>query len=132
MKAIRQWPLVQGSEGLTVGAGRIHGLSVGDELLLLNSPADGNDDAVARVRIDDVQSLSSTVSIAGDAFVVIPDFAHARQVAKSLNFGLTVARPETAALKPELRQLVEATLDHLEKEENSGLRLQLVAPGGTG
>ena len=129
VKAIRQWPLVQGSEGLTVGAGRIHGLSVGDELLLLNSPADGNDDAVARVRIDDVQSLSSTVSIAGDAFVVIPDFAHARQVAKSLNFGLTVARPETAALKPELRQLVEATLDHLEKEENSGLRLQLVAPG---
>ena len=46
-----------------------------------------------------------------------------------MNFGLTVARPETAALKPELRQLVEATLDHLEKEENSGLRLQLVAPG---
>ena len=38
VKAIRQWPLVQGSEGLTVGAGRIHGLSVGDELLLLNSP----------------------------------------------------------------------------------------------
>ncbi|EFL89320.1 caspase family protein [Ahrensia sp. R2A130] len=128
-EAVRQWQLTQGGPTLTIPAGQIHGLSVGDELLLMNSPADADDAAVAKLTVLETTSLSSTVELAGEAFIDLPEFAHARQTTRSLDFALKVARPDLGTLADDKRAIVEAAIETIAANQESGLRLELVAAG---
>ncbi|MEN0041834.1 MAG: caspase family protein [Pseudomonadota bacterium] len=127
--AVRQWQVTQGGAELTIPAGEIHGLSVGDEMLLMASATDGDDAAVGRLSVTGTTSLSATVEVTGDDFIDIPEFANARQIAKTLDFALTVARPDMTDLSDDKKAIVEAAINAVIAEEDSGLRLELVNPG---
>lgn len=127
VEAVRQWQVTQDIGALTIPAGSIHGLSVGDELLLMNTAADPDDAAAGKLVVSEVSSLSATLE--SDGLLDIPEFAHARQTTRTLDFEITVARPDTSGLSENYRKLVDGALADLTSQEDTGLRLTLVPPG---
>ncbi len=90
-QAVRQWPVSQADGTVTIPAGRLHGLEDGMELILLASPADADEAALARLRIDFAETFQA--ELAG-APTELPRGAWVRQVDASASFSLTVAGPE--------------------------------------
>ncbi|MEL7272123.1 MAG: caspase family protein [Pseudomonadota bacterium] len=127
VEAVRQWQVTQDIGTLTIPAGSIHGLSVGDELLLMNTAADPDDAAAGKLVVSEVSSLSATLE--SDGLLDIPEFAHARQTTRTLDFEITVARPDTSGLSENYRKLVDGALADLTSQEDTGLRLTFVPPG---
>lgn len=90
---IQQWTATQDGAALKVPAGTLHGLVPGTGLLMLASPADPDEAALARYTIADASTFSASARPEGAAPDEVPPGAVLRKVAQELDFTLTVALP---------------------------------------
>ena len=122
--AARQWPVRTDGGIISVAAGRLHGLSDGEDLLLLASPADADDSALSVLTVDFADTFSAELT--GAEAQDIPRGAYLRKTAQSVDFSLTVALPEPGS--PPADKLA-AALETGDKEDLFGPRLRFADPG---
>ena len=89
---ILQWPVAAKGDTLTLPAGRLHGLDDGAELILLASPADPDDAALATYTVTALDTFTATATPQGTA-PAIPKGAVLRKISASLDMSLTIALP---------------------------------------
>lgn len=123
---ILQWPATQKGDGLTVPAGRLHGLSEGAELILLASPADLDEAALATYAVTALDTFGATLAPTGDAAVAIPKGAVLRKVSANLDLSLTVALP-TPGTTP--ADALNAAIGWARDNARIGPRVQFVPAG---
>ncbi|MDF1855130.1 caspase family protein [Pseudooceanicola sp.] len=110
---ILQWPVTVAGAELTVPAGLLHGLTPGSDLLLLASPADPDEAALASYRVREATTFAAT-AIATDegAAPEVPAGAVLRKVSNGIDFSLTVALPPegttaAAAMQAAVAQMMQ-------------------------
>ncbi|SEP75952.1 caspase family protein [Thalassovita taeanensis] len=91
---VLQWSATPDKDGLSLRAGRLHGLSEGSALLLLASPADADDAALARYRVTTLSAFAATATNTADGPAPeIPRGAVLRLAGESVDLSLTIALP---------------------------------------
>lgn len=123
---IQQWPVKQEGSARLFSGGRLHGLSVGDELLLLPGPAATDEDKIATVRVTATTDFQSEFEIVDGGFTPIETGFYARKPASEVSFAIAVATPDLSPLADAERAAVQAVLDQLEGADREGLRLEIV------
>lgn len=88
---ILQWPATAKGDSLTIPAGRLHGLSEGAQLLLLASPADADEAALATYTVATLTTFNATLQ--SDQPTDLPKGAVLRKIASDTDLALTVALP---------------------------------------
>ncbi|MCI5078569.1 caspase family protein [Oricola sp.] len=126
---IQQWPVKQDGAAKVFSAGRLHGISVGDELALLDSPAASDDAKLATIRVTKTDEFKSEFEIVDGGFVLLEPGYYARKPAEELRFSITAAMPDQDKLTDAEREAVTAVIDTLRETDREGLRLELVGPG---
>lgn len=124
---IQQWTAKRDGDRLTVPAGTLHGLVPGTELLLLASPADTDDAALARFTVAEASTFSASAGPEGDAPAEVPPGAVLRKVAQWLDFTLTVALPPEGSAPA---AAMAAAVEEMMKEPSLAARVRFV-PAGT-
>jgi hypothetical protein len=89
---ILQWPAQTKGSGATLPAGRLHGLTEGEELILLRSPVDTDDAALASYTVDRLTTFQATLKPVGEP-VEIPKGAVMRKVSAAMDLTLSIALP---------------------------------------
>lgn len=120
----RQWPVKTDDGIVSIAAGRLHGLSEGEELLLLASPADPDAAALSVWTVDFADTFSAELT--AEAAQDIPKGAYFRKTSQAVDFGLTVALPETGT---QAATLLAAALLIGAQEDLFGPRIQFADPG---
>lgn len=123
---VQQWPVKQEGDKRTFTGGRLHGLTVGDELTLLPGPAATDDDKIATIRITATDDFQSEFEIVDGGFVLIEPGYYARKPAEEMSFAISVAMPDPSSLGDSDRDAVQAVLEKLQEIGREGLRLSLV------
>ena len=127
---IDQWPVRDGEFGLSLRAGQLQNLNVGDVLALLPTAASSVADALGYAKVSYADTFTTELEMVdynGLAALVesnVSKGAFARRIAENVEFDLRVALPDANAQIP--ANLV-AALDILAQE--AGARLSLVATG---
>lgn len=125
---VSQWPASLGDGGFALPAGTLHGLTPGERLAVLASPADPTEAALGFVEVTATQTFTATaVPVEAEGKTLPADLPKGlvlRRTAADLDFSLTVALPEagTAAADTLL-----AALDTL--AEAAGPRIAFVPAG---
>jgi hypothetical protein len=129
---VQQWPLKIMPSGLSIGAGRLHRLTVGTRLALVPSPGSPIEDAVGYVEVRTAENLRATVAPvehAGKSALAagnIPAGVYARLTEANFDTELTVSLPpESASFAAEVAQVREL-LGRIVGEEDKPLKLKLV------
>lgn len=91
---VQQWALKSEGGTLSVDAGRLHGLGMGESLALLASPADPVEAALGWLVVERLETFSAALTPEGIAAEAIPKGAVLRKVESSLDYTLTIALPE--------------------------------------
>ncbi|MEP2458556.1 MAG: caspase family protein [Nitratireductor sp.] len=154
---IPQWPIAIGERGVEIPAGRIHGLSEGARLAILDKPGASEEEAIGYLEVSSLDTFKSRLVIAGpdDADEAadtsdmtataetadetgraairtvseIPENAFARLVETRFDFVLRVARPEPSGEFPEAVAGVNALLDDIAGDDTRQMSVELVDPG---
>ncbi len=99
-QAVFQWPISIASDGtLTLPAGRLHGLDIGEPLAVLASPADPVSASLGAAVVEGLDNFSAKLRLrTGDVAPVtlkdgVPKGAYARRLDKSVDFATTIALP---------------------------------------
>lgn len=134
--AAEQWPTVAATDGsLSISAGQLHGLAPGAKLLLLPSPAAGDDQAIGLMQVASTTQLRSKLEPASDDthplidIKDVPTGAYVRLVQVSYPFELTVSKPDPAGADTAELAAVTATLDEIAADKDAQLKLRVVEPG---
>ncbi|MGH1356149.1 MAG: caspase family protein [Thalassovita sp.] len=132
---ILQWPAVTKGKTVTLPAGRLHGLTEGEELILLRSPVDTDDAALASYTVDKLTTFSATLTPVGAA-PEIPKGAVMRKVSAALDLTLSIALPDpesipAAALNRAIdwartRALIGSRVNFVEAGAQADLRLAVI------
>ncbi|MDO6731332.1 caspase family protein [Marinovum sp. 2_MG-2023] len=122
---ILQWGATRDGDALRLAAGQLHGLHNGTELILLASPADNDDQALARFTVTSSDTFSAKAAGVFD-LDALPPGAVLRKVGTVLDLSLNVALPApgsapAAALDAALAIIREAGL--------TGPRIRFVPAG---
>tara|TARA_Y100000815_G_scaffold232876_2_gene223800 strand:+ start:20095 stop:22212 length:2118 start_codon:yes stop_codon:yes gene_type:complete len=123
---VQQWPVKQESGKRVFSGGRLHGLSVGDELSLLPGPAASDDEKMATIRVTSTDDFQSEFEIVDGGFVMIEPGFYARKAADEMSFGVTVAMPDPKTISDDQREAVQSVMEGLQAADREGLRLELV------
>jgi hypothetical protein len=129
-KKIDQWPVRDGEFGLSLRAGQLQNLNVGDVLALLPTAASDADDALGYAKVSYADTFTAELEqVAHNGLVAlaagdVSKGAFARRLIKAVDFDLRVALPEMGAQIPEN---LAGALDVL--AQDAGARLTLVAAG---
>ncbi|TNF18188.1 MAG: caspase family protein [Rhodobacteraceae bacterium] len=122
---ILQWGARRQGDALRLDAGQLHGLSAGTDLLLLASPADNDEAALARFTVDEVTTFSATAS--GDFDLdALPPGAVLRKVGTAIDLSLTVALPAPGSAPA---AAFDAALEVIRQEGLAGPRIRFVPAG---
>lgn len=122
---VLQWGATRKGDALTLGAGQLHGLSEGTELVLLASPADPDDAALATFTVSDVSTFSASAT--GDFDLdALPPGAVLRKVGTSLDLSLTVALPAPGTAPA---AAFDAALEVIRQSGLTGPRIRFVPAG---
>ena len=122
---ILQWPATKTKDGATIDAGVLHGLTQGAELLLLASPADTDDAALARFQVTSANTFRAVAKPIGDP-VDIPKGAVLRKSAGVVDFSMLVALPPEGT---EVAQKLADALALITKEQLLSPRVKFVPAG---
>ncbi|WP_323766242.1 caspase family protein [Marinovum sp.] len=125
---ILQWPARRSGDGLQIDAGALHGLSLGSALLLLASPADADDAALAEFAVSEADTFSARATGAYD-LDALPPGAVLRRIGSALDLSLTVALPAPGS--PPAKAL-EAALQVIARDGLTGPRIRFVPAGAAG
>ncbi len=125
---VAQWKATPGDDGLTIPAGRLHGLAEGEELAVMATAGDSIDKALGFVRITRLDTFSATAQPVSEAGKTppadLPAGIFLRRLGTDLDFSLTVALPPAdSAPAAALGQALDAL------KEAAGPRIAFVAPG---
>lgn len=123
---VLQWPATPKGTTLTLPAGRLHGLETGAELILLGSPADLDDAALATYTVSAVDTFGATATVTGAAPTKIPKGAVLRKISKSIDMSLTVALPATNSAPADA---LAAAIDWARDQARIGPRITFVPAG---
>lgn len=125
---ILQWGATRKDDALALDAGQLHGLSEGTELVLLASPADPDDAALATFTVSDVATF--TASATGDFDLdALPPGAVLRKVGASLDLSLTVALPAPGSAPA---AAFDVALEVIRESGLTGPRIRFVPAGDAG
>ena len=119
-----QWPLQLVNGGISISAGRLHGIEVGDALQIVDSAVATAPLANASFAVTEVGPLSAKLTMKSSGFLLVKPDWWARKGAPQVDFGLTVARPQSEEIGD-----IGTLLDNIMAAGIDGLRLQLVAYG---
>jgi hypothetical protein len=129
---VQQWKVKVEQSGITIPAGKLHRLSPGTRLALLNSPADAIEDAVGYLEVQSAETLTArlaTVEFEGKARVAptdIPDGAYARLAEVSFDTELVVSRPAAHDDFADEVSATNALLDAIAASEEIPVKIRLV------
>ncbi|WP_417523496.1 caspase family protein [Marinovum sp.] len=124
---ILQWPASRAGDALQLPAGRLHGLEAGSELLLLASPADPDEAALAVFTVNTAETFSAQAS--GDFDLdALPPGAVLRKTGTTLNLSLTVALPAPGSAPADA---LDAALQVITRDGLTSPRIRFV-PAGDG
>jgi len=126
---IQQWPVKQDGGKRIFSAGRLHGISVGDELALLDSPAVSDDEKIATIRVTATSDFRSEFEIVDGGFVMLDTGFYARKAQEEMRFSIAVAKPDLSEAPEATRAEIDAVIEALVNTEKEGLRLDMVEPG---
>lgn len=128
-----QWPVTAQKDQLRLSAGQLHGLHPGTNLLLLASPADPDDSALATYEVRKSTAFSAVAALksadkgenTASSPPKLPKGAVLRLAAKPLDLTLTVARPPAGSAPADA---LNAALAIIARDGLLGPRLRFVAP----
>lgn len=121
---VQQWPVIQSGGGLTINAGRLHGLTLGETLGKVTTPGQSEVDDSVSFKIESISDLSASLVPVSDSFAIPDDTQFARKIETSVNYGFTVALPPLDQQTPKTKALFSA----LETFTGNGLRLEIAKP----
>ncbi|MGR3453233.1 caspase family protein [Pseudooceanicola sp.] len=124
---IQQWTVTPEGEGLKVPAGTLHGLTPGTRLVLLASPADQDEAALAAYEVHEASTFSATAMPADAPPAEIPPGAVLRKLEAGLDFTLTVALPPDGTAPA---QAMAAAVGEMSRQPAIAARIRFV-PAGT-
>lgn len=122
---ILQWPAATKGTSVTLPAGRLHGLSEGEELILLRSPVDTDDAALATFTVEKLTTFDATLETK-DGAVDIPKGAVMRKVSSAVDLTLTIALPAQGSAPA---SALEAAITWSRDQAMIGPRVQFVPAG---
>lgn len=121
---IQQWPVKQTGGTLTIKAGRLHGLSLGETLGMVETPAQTEVDENLQFKVETITDLTATVTPISESFAIPADTQFARKIETSIDYSFTIAKPLDEQQTPE----TEALFSALDNFEQAGLRLEMTDP----
>ncbi|WP_306261406.1 caspase family protein [Pararhizobium sp. IMCC21322] len=121
---IQQWPVKQTGGTLTITAGRLHGLSLGETLGMVETPAQTEVDENLQFKIETITDLTATLTPVSKSFVIPADTQFARKTETSIDYSFTIAKPLDEQQTPQ----TEALFSALDTFEQAGLRLEITDP----
>lgn len=122
---ILQWPAQTKGKTATLPAGRLHGLTEGEELILLRSPVDTDDAALATYTVDSLGTFEATLKPAGEPFD-IPKGAVMRKVSAAIDLTLSIALPAPGSVPADA---LDAAIKWARDQALIGPRVQFVPAG---
>ncbi len=122
---ILQWTVQESKGKVSVNAGSLHGLVEGSELLLLSSPADTNDAALATFRVTSSTTFQAKLEAVGTA-PDIPRGAVLRKLNDVIDFSMNIALPPMD--NPAAEKLARA-ITEMQRLQLVGERVSFVAAG---
>ncbi len=134
---VRQWPAEKGETKLRLKAGSLHGLTKGERLAVMASPADSTEDAVGYVTVDTASTFGATAVLEdGKTLEDVPRGAFLRKVDAGVELTLRVALPEgdgAAETKMKMaaqeivgKQLLGGRFTFVEPGEEADIRLAVI------
>ncbi|WP_319824623.1 caspase family protein [Thalassovita sp.] len=121
---ILQWPATAKGDALSLPAGRLHGLAEGESLILLASPADPDDAALASYTVTALDRFSATATT--DTPTDLPKGAVLRKTAAALDLSLTIALPDAGSAPA---QALTAAITWARDNARIGPRIAFVPAG---
>jgi hypothetical protein len=122
---ILQWPAQTKGKTVKLSAGRLHGLTEGEELILLRAPVDTDDAALASFTVDSLSTFEATLKPVGEA-VDIPKGAVLRKVSAAMDLTLTISLPAPGSAPA---QALETAIGWARDQALIGPRVQFVPAG---
>ncbi len=123
---ILQWPAARKKDRLTIPAGRLHGLSEGEEVILLASPADLDEAALASYEITGLDTFSATLTPKTEGPAQLPKGAVIRKISNNVDMSLSVALPQPGSAPA---QALQEALNWARQNARIGPRLRFVPAG---
>ncbi len=123
---VLQWPATAKDDALTLPAGRLHGLSEGEELILLTSPADLDDAALATYKVTQLDQFSATLAPVDAAPDALPKGAVLRKTSATLDLSLAVALPAPGSVPA---TALKAAIQWAQDNARLGPRIRFVPAG---
>ncbi len=121
---VQQWPVKQSGGTLTINAGRLHGLTLGETLGKVKTPGQTNVDEDLRFKVETISDLTATLLPVSDSFAIPDDTQFARKTETGINYSFTVAKPPQEQQTEETEALFSALADY----QQAGLRLEITDP----
>lgn len=121
---VQQWPVKQSGGKLTINAGRLHGLTLGETLGKVKTPAQTKVNQELRFKVETITDLTATLTPISDSFAIPDDTRYARKTETSINYSFTIAQPPQGQQTPQ----TEALFSALDTFEQAGLRLDIKDP----
>jgi hypothetical protein len=143
---VPQWPIEVASRGVTIPAGRLHGLAPGARLAIVEKAGDRLEDALGYLEVRGAENMTSSLAMASAAPEAsagsdagqparlrslgdIPPGAYARAIETRFDFVLKVARPELAEEFAEAASMVHELLDDIAGDQSQPFQVEIVEPG---
>lgn len=142
---VPQWPIEVASRGVTVPAGRLHGLAPGARLAILEKAGDSLDNALGYLEVRTAENMTSSVAMASPGVEAtagaeaaplrvrslgeIPPGAYARAIETRFDFVLRIARPPLAEEFADATAMVNELLDAIARDQTQPFHVEIVEPG---
>lgn len=123
---ILQWPATQKKDLLTIPAGRLHGLTEDEEVILLASPADLDEDALAQYTVSGLDTFSATLTAKAAPPAKLPKGAVIRKISKNIDMSLSVSLPRPGSAPAEA---LHQAIAWAQENARLGPRLRFVPAG---
>lgn len=122
-KRVFQWPIEPIGAGYSIPAGAVHGLEVGDELVLFENASNNSNQALGSFTVTKADLLHSNAEPTGQFEIPIGGFLRVEQ--SNLHLELTVALPEKSG-DPILDTTAQNALSELVTRNSKNQRLRFV------
>jgi len=134
---VRQWKVKVEPTGITLDAGRLHGMAPGARLAVLPSPGAATEEALGYLEVRSAENLTAkvvTVEAEGKAALApssIPPDAYARLTQVAFDTELTVSRPPLDGRHAGEAGTVARMLEAIAADQSRPLKLRFVDAGET-
>lgn len=118
---VQQWPVTQAKGQITINAGRLHGLSEGEILGMVNAAGQSEIDEDLTFKVKTLTDLKATLLPISKTFVTVESNQFARKIETGVSYDFTVATPPLEEMTDEIQAVVRS----LGELKQDGLRLEI-------